>query len=110
MIILATLILWVLFVNVMALKDFANRQTGWKLWVVMLVGYPFVIVAFIYDILFNITYGTIIFMEWPHYERLTLTARMKHIILTQRDTWRFKIAKAICRYLVEPWDKGHCGL
>lgn len=71
--------------------------------------YGIVAIGLVVDVLFNLVYGTIMFMQWPSYKRLTLTARLKHIIDFQpKDSRRFKLAIFLCKYLIEPWDAGHC--
>ncbi len=101
----AFIILWIVFVNVMWLKH--NKEKVPKV-----LHKPLYVVAFlgiVYDVLFNFTFGNILFMQLASFERLTLTERMEHILLTD-DSWRFYLAKWICRVLVEPWDPNHCGL
>ena len=68
------------------------------------------IVFGIFDVVFNVTYGSIVFMQWPHWKRLTLTARLKYILHYQKMGWRWKLADKVCRRLIEPWDPNHCGL
>ena len=104
---LALAILWVLFVNLMGLKRAAEASTGTKRKILYAVGYPLFLVGYVYDGAFNITYGSLMFMELPF--SWTLTARMKHHIKYGAG-WRRYLAVMICRHLVEPWDVNHCRL
>jgi len=109
----ALFVLWVFFVNIMWLKHVGQKRytTGWKKVVFYMIGYPFAFAGFIWDIIFNITYGTLMFLQLPELRRLTLSARMSNIIVTEdKDSWRWKLAWWICHKLVEPWDRNHCGL
>jgi len=108
----ATFILWFMFVNVMYIKNVLLKKypDGWKYKALMTIGVPLIIIGLIYDVIFNITYGTLIFLEWPHKDRLTLSTRMTRIIENRPETWRGTLAIFFCKYLVEPWDPGHCNL
>lgn len=97
--------LWFLFINAMTWKKYKEKIPK----PLLLILYPIVAVGYIGDILFNIIFGTVLFLELPHYKRLTLTARMQRLLITDGG-WRFKIAYFICRKLLEPWDPNHCGL
>jgi len=105
---LAMFILWFVFVNVMTWKK--NKEKIPKfilpiLYVISFIGYLFI------DIPVNIVYGSIIFLQLPHYKRLTLSARLSHVLIVEEaDSWRWKLAYWICTTLIEPWDQGHCGL
>ena len=106
---IATVLLWLFFIATANLVHAGkqNKYTGIKKY------FTYVWVGFfiLSDILFDVTYGTIVFMELPHYERLTLTARLRHIIQTRsKDSWRWKLAVFFCYHLIEPWDYNHCGL
>lgn len=117
----ALFILWVFFVNVMWLKSNREKIPTWLVKPLM----AFVFLGILYDVLFNITFGTIMFMGLPDFKGAnfqwkgigfpTLSHRMRVILRAgKKDSfiskWRFYQARFYCRYLVEPWDKGHCGL
>lgn len=63
----------------------------------------------IYNVVFNFTYATILFLELPRFHRPTFSERLIHI-LSYDDGWRFKFAYWIAYYLIEPWDYNHCNL
>ena len=84
-----------------------------------------VVIGFLYDVIFNIIYGTIMFVQLPDFKTAnvhwkifkfpTLSERMKDILRggkgdTLTGKYRFYVSRGICRYLIEPWDKGHCGI
>lgn len=100
---LSALIFWLIFVNVMIAKD--NRENIPKIFHPFLI--LFAVFGLVYDVVFNLILGTIIFLELP--KEWTLTHRMQRLLLTD-DTYRFKLALFVCRKLVEPWDPDHCGL
>ena len=112
-IILSILVLWILFVNVMYFKNilFEKYPVGTiKGKLIRLVGYPIYVVALLWDIGTNVWAGSLIFQQLPHYKRLTLSARLVHILNTVEPyKWRYRLAVRFCAYLIEPWDMGHCG-
>jgi len=104
----ATILLWGFFIvtaNIIKRYKEGELSTSMKI-----IGWPVVIAFFLCDMAYNITYGTILFWQWPNYKRLTLTARLTYILRTAPDSWRGKIAMFMCKYMIEPWDAGHCDL
>ena len=111
-IILASIGLWLFFIVVANFKEkFESKKLG-KFNTI--AGKILVVLFVICDGLFNITYGSILFLEPPNRKRLLLTARLKHIIGRRKSLtdiyWRYPLAMFFCKYLIEPWDIGHCGL
>ena len=82
--------------------------------------YAIAAIGLLADVLFNIVYGTIMFWQKPRFHEnmnihtVTFTHRLKRILRGQThiepEDFRFKMAHWICKYLLEPWDPGHCGL
>lgn len=108
----ALIILWVLFINVMWLKY--NKEKIPKILHKPL--YAIAFVGLIYDILFNLIFGTVLFWELPVFKDKRgkfhippLTSRMRRILISGQG-WRWGLAYFLCRYVVEPWDPNHCGL
>ena len=104
-------ILWILFRIVMWMKNdlLVKYPSGIRYWLIMSFGGAFTIFAILFDIAFNIIYGTPMFDEMPHYKRLTLSARMAHILYFEdHDDLKWKRANKICTELLEPYDAGHC--
>ena len=117
----ASFILWVFFVNVMWLKD--NRDDINKY-----LQYPlmaFAAVGFLFDVVYNITIGSIVFLQKPDFKGAntkllkiplpTLTERLRDILRYGHkgkllDKYRWKVAKFTCKRLIEPWDQGHCAI
>lgn len=117
MIILETLgyllLLWIFFIFAANMKD-RYEDKPWT-HVPKWFATAFIAVFFACDIAYNVTFGTLLFLDKPNIRRLTLTARMKDYIhsysnstLTRR--YRKPLAVFICKYMVEPWDRGHCSL
>lgn len=108
----ATFLLWILFVNVMRLAKAVDTMPAPQKALAYIFGY----FGFLYDVLYNVTIGSIMFWQLPHYKRLTLSARLQYILSTDylpeffRPTWRYDLAHFFCAHLIEPWDKGHCKL
>lgn len=100
---LSLLLLWIFFVNVMTWKTHIDKIPKWLQYIL----YPIAIFGYLWDVMFNWVFGTVIFLELPR--KPTLSERMRRILLT-RDGWRWKLARYICLHLVEPWDQNHCGL
>jgi len=101
-----TLILWLFFIAAATLRD---KYGGDDKFVRALI-----VLFVLGDAAYNITYGSILFAEMPHPKRLLLTARLKDILRREPSKidqfWRYPIALFMCKYMIEPWDVGHCGL
>jgi len=106
-ILIATLALWVSFIVLMKIVDDTKREDlNWfqKIAVILFV---------VFDVVYNYTYGAILFWEFADNDHKTLTSRLKHILLSgfyDEDEWRFKLALFMCKYMISPWDPGHCGM
>ena len=75
----------------------------------LILGYPLVAVGAVLDVLLNVTVGTVLFLELPHYKRLFLTARMQRLIREDMG-WRGDLAAWICGRLLDAFDPSgaHC--
>lgn len=106
---LATFFFWFLFATLMRLRDKRLKypKGSWQWWAISAVGYPLLILGYPYDVLYNLTYGTLMFWQLPRRWEWTFTARLQRCV--HLVTWRGVVARFICRYLVEPWDADHCG-
>ena len=107
-ILLATIILWLLFIPTANIvnRHKENNYTGLRKY----LGYVWVLFFVVVDVIYNYTYGAILFFEFADNDRKTLTARLKHYLRTEPETWRGKLAYLMCAYMIEPWDMGHCGI
>ena len=102
-----SLLLWLFFIATANVVKYTSKQTP------MIKRAPatvFTLLFIVGDVIFNVTYGSIVFLQLPHYKRLTLTERLKYNLVVYSDSWRGKLSYWICRRLVEPWDQHHCGL
>jgi len=64
------------------------------------------LVGFVGDVLYNLTVGTVIFLEIPR--ELTLSSRMKRLHLRNIDDWRGKLAAWVCTNILNKYDPtGH---
>ncbi len=104
----STIIFWLFWVVISGFVERYRRKdySGIKLRLYQLS----IIVFLIVDVLYNYTYGTIIFLELPRWKRNTLTLRLKYQLHENDSYWRHRLAKVICKYLVDPHDPGHCGI
>lgn len=104
----ATFILWLLFIPT---ANIVNRYkekpfTGIAYYLANVFVYIFVAI----DVIYNYTYGAMLFLDLASNKRKTFTARLKHYLRTEPDSWRGKLSYLICARLIEPWDQGHCNL
>ncbi len=98
---------WVFYLMYTALLRSKREGTISKASLVL--GYPLIAVGVVFDVVLNITVGTVLFLELPSYKRLFLTARMSRLIREDSD-WRGKIAEWICSNLLDNFDPSgkHC--
>jgi hypothetical protein len=68
------------------------------------LGYSIAIPGYILDILVNIFIGSILFLEFPHYKRLTLSARMDYLYVPGSTSWRSRLADWFARNLLNTYD------
>jgi len=107
-ILLWTFVLWLLFIPA---ANIINRYKQGKLnGVETFLGKIYIYSFAVVDILYNYSYGTGLFMAFPPKGKHTLTARLKHYLRTEPESWRGEIAYFMCRYMIEPHDPGHCAL
>ena len=73
--------------------------------VVRLLGYVIVLLGVVLDVLFNATFGTLLFLQPPR--EWLFTARCKSHL--EEQTWRGAIARWICANALDPFEEGgHC--
>ena len=98
-----TLALWLAFIATVTIVDDAKTKDDLNLLQKVAV------LAFaIFDVVMNYTVFAIWFLELANNDRKTVTARLKYYLKTQPLTWRGKLATFFCKYMIEPWDFGHC--
>ncbi|GAB2181824.1 hypothetical protein DLREEDagrD3_20470 [Denitratisoma sp. agr-D3] len=98
---LATYVFYFAFLAVMALRNrWSNLYTVTKVIVI-----PGVLVAVLFDILFNWTVATVLFLDLPR--EATFSQRLGRYI--PRSDWRGSLARWICSRLLDPFEiGGHC--
>lgn len=80
---------FVFYLAIMALKR--ARDAGTLTNPQKVLGYPILAIGWPLDVIFNITWGSLLFLEFPNYKRLSLSARMAY--LAENDTgWRGKLS------------------
>ena len=105
------LVTWVCFIIVMRVKDYPKPY--------VYIFAPIAIVGWLLDVLFNIVYGTVIFLQLPDIHKgmrisdVTLSHRLRQILRDdtsiKRGYFRYSIADKLCKYFIEPHDCTHCG-
>jgi hypothetical protein len=111
---------WLIYVPIMWLKNNIDDIPKIFHWPIKIVAYPVAAVGFVLDVVFNIIFGTVMFLQWPDFKdphvrfMPTLSERLRDIIkcrtAIEPDSFRFAMAMFICKYLLEPFDYGHCAL
>lgn len=107
-VLLAILVLWVAFILGMGIKR--KYEQGKLNGVETLFGRIYLFLFLILDVFVNYTAMVYWFRQIPSLKRKTVTARLINYLETQEGTWRFRHALFFCKYMIEPWDFGHCKL
>jgi hypothetical protein len=70
--------------------------------------YPLLAVFMVLDVVFNLTLGSVFFLELPH--ELLFTARLQRHLKDDQRSWRYKVADWLCRNMLDPFDPSgsHC--
>ena len=102
--ILASIVLWLAFITICNLYPHLKHDHAG---VVKYAINAFLGIFLVLDTLFNIIYGSILFLELP--KEWVLTMRLRRHIKNGMG-WRYRLSVFICEYLIEPWDVGHCKL
>lgn len=79
------------------------RTTGY------ILGWPWMVVAAIVDVIANLTIFCVIFLEPPR--ELLVTQRLRrHLEAGESDGFRYRFARAICRHVLDYFDPrgAHC--
>ena len=118
----AMLVFELLFANFMYVKNrmIANPRR-WVRVAGYLVGIPLVAIGYPYDVQYSLTFGRLHFLQKPRLIDWTQATPWQKVLrgdwtLTSnlirnvgQLTWQGAEARWICRWLVAPWDRNHCG-
>lgn len=121
---LALAFFWVFYAFLMRVKRYRDvnfYKDEWEYWLITIVVGPLFIPGLLYDVAFNLAYGTVMFLQPPRvrfhsrdsfWETLrnfewTFTARLQRLI--HDEGWRGAEARFLCRNFVEREDQNHCG-
>ena len=101
---IVTMFVWSDYLAVMHLKT--HMKQGKLTTIAKVFAYPRIGIFLVTDVLFNLTFGTVFFMELPR--ELLFTSRVSR--LNDRTDWRGKVATYFCRKLLDPFDPDgkHC--
>ena len=102
---LFTLFMWPAYLAVMNIERNRGKLTP----VAKFPAYPVVIGGVLMDVGYNITVGTIIFLDLPR--EWLMTTRLDRYLARGKTGWRLELAKWFCRNLLDPFDPAgrHCG-
>jgi hypothetical protein len=104
LLLVSPVLLWLCFVPLFWVLGRAHVEkrgvTGWE----HAVAIPALLIGWPLDVLVNLTWGTVLFLQWPHYQRLLLSPRMDDHILNGSG-WRKELALFIVGTFLEPFDK-----
>ena len=95
---------FLLYIGAMGImRAYHAKQLNVWLYVMCL---PFLVIAYLYAVLSNLTIVSIIYVELP--KQLTVTERLKKHIDSQ--TWRGELSRFICKKILSPFDHtgDHC--
>ena len=99
-------ITWILYLAIMNIA--AHRQELYP--IARIHAYVLLIIGIAFDVVLNVTVGTILFLELPSLKRLLLTARLDQQA-RHGHGWRKTLAQWICTHLLNQFDPNghHCG-
>ena len=95
--------MWPLYLAGMNMKRNRDKLT----WETKLVAYPVFAFGLLWDVVFNMIYGTVVYLEIPR-EGLFTKRCQRHLKSTD---WRQKVAHWHCHVWLNPFDpdeEGHC--
>jgi hypothetical protein len=97
---------WSLYLALCPLK--CARDQGRLTPAAKVFGYPLLAVFMVLDVTYNLTVGTLTFLELPH--ELLFTSRLQRHLKDDPATWRYKVADWLCTNLLDPFDPSgsHC--
>lgn len=97
-------VLWFFFINVMTWRKYEAKIPK----IIKPLLYVLAAVGYVIDVIFNIVYGSVMFLELP--KQLTLSERLSEILRRKSRGYKYKLAYFLCSKMIEPWDYNHCGL
>lgn len=104
---------WIGYLLVMA--AFKRRNAGTLTGGLLYAAFVLVAVVALFDVFYNFTVGSLVFLSWPKNltstpTSWTFTARCKYWLTANDGGWRTQLAYGICHYLLDPFapDGKHC--
>jgi len=95
---------WVLYIAIMGFKEHLDTMGR----VSKFIAYCILPVGLVADVLFNFTWGSIMFLELP--KELLMTTRLKRHLADHKKDWRDRNANWFCREFLNIYDPSgkHC--
>lgn len=99
-------ITWVFYLAMMNLKRNKEHLTP----LAKCFAYPMLYAGMVSDLLFNIFWGSILFLELPRWGEWLMTARLKRHLRDHKKDWRDRNANWFCRNFLNAFDPSgdHC--
>ncbi len=100
-------IFWLTWLFYLAFMGIKTNQVIYKksLGFAWYTGYPFFALGLLLDVLFNFTFGTLYYREFPQ-EFLFTSRSARH--MKSSDSVQRSRAETVCSTLLDPADQGHC--
>ena len=110
-VLVALALAWALFVFYLAYCAIWQAKKNGKLaaapWPAKAALWSILIVAVVLDFVFNVTVGSLAFLEPPEvFKRPLFTARCKKWM--ESPTWRGRLARWVCEGWLNPFQANHC--
>ena len=98
-------LLWLFYV--MTMGFYRARLSGRLKGLPLVLASPFIIIAFLIDVLVQLTVATVVFRDIPRH--WLVTSRLQ-VYIDHGKGWRHDWAQSICKYLLDPFDPSddHC--
>jgi hypothetical protein len=94
---------WALYLSVMHLVSRRDALTT----PAKAFAYPLIVVALVIDVIFNVTFGSVLFVDAPR-EWLFTHRLNRYVFAPGKTTWRGRLAEWLCANLLDPFDPSGC--
>lgn len=101
--------LFAAFTVIVFLQEWLEEKPKWVRIITIAHWWPIILKGVLYDVRFQYTWASVMFLEWPPKGERMLTWRLQRHKRAWYAVsgWRYTLAKRICRP-IEKIDPGHC--